>query len=404
MEKHFSPEKIPEFLYKKKEDRKNYEIVYMDEQITAELKTSFQKWFIEKDVLSFKNSAKKKYISLVLFALTPEKNITYKKLWESLCSIIDEAGKKNETPCIFIENKAPGLVVSSDSIEDAKKEASKISSRFKHKHKKEVLCGIGYYPCLEYKIQDIVDNAMLSLVHASMLKTDKTAVFNATSLNIRSDEFFQKKDIDRAVEELKLALLMDSKDANVLNSLGVCFAMKKDFDESIRFFTMASKYSGNDFIMPLYNIGLIHYLKNEKEEAAKIFSKAIKEDSTHYEIPFYLGKTEFDSGNYEKALKYFLMAEDLNPDSPAVLNYIGNIFLIKNNYNKSYNAYKKSLKYLPDNPYALSAIGYIYFIKGENKEIAEAFLRESLAFEPENPLFKERLDLVLGKKIFKKAQ
>ncbi len=404
MEKHFSPEKIPEFLYKKKEEVKNYEIVYMDEKIAEELKISFSNWFTEKDITSFKNFAKKKYISLVLFAMSPEENINYKKLWESLSKIIDEAGKKTKSPCIFAENKTLGFVVSSDSIEDAKKEAFQISSNFKQIHKKELLCGISYYPCLEYKIQDIVDNGMLALVHASMLKEDKTAVFNATSLNIRSDEFFNKKDIDRALAELKLALMLDDKDANVLNSLGVCLAIKKEFDESIRFFKLASKVSNDDFVMPLYNTGLIHYLKNEKDKAAKIFAEAIKKDSNHYEIPFYLGKTEFDSGRHEKALKYFQMAKSIKPNSPAVLNYIGNIFLIKNNYDKSYNAYKKALKYMPENPSALSAIGYIYYIKGENKEIAEAFLKESLEFEPDNTLFRERLEIVMGKKIFKKAQ
>lgn len=407
MEEHFSPEKIPEFLYHEKESQQRHSIVYTEALLADNLRKKYTTWFSASDISPFAGYASDAELNLVLFALVPDKENDYENLFETLCSLINAKGKQTENPCFFINEKAPGILMSPSESDDPQKTASDILDKFETETGHQAICGISYYPCLDYSHTDIIQNGFKALVHASMLENKKLAVFDSVSLNISSDEYFQKKDIDNAVKELEKGLLLNEKDENILNSLGVCFAVKKDFEKSLQYFEMAENQSDSDFIMPLYNKGLINYLNNDPEKAKKIFLQAFEKCKDFYEIPFYLGKTEYDLENRDKALEYFLKAEEINPESAAVLNYIGEIYLKNKDIEKAYTAYKKSLKVMPENPYALSAIGYIYFIKGENTEIAKTFIEQSLEMDPKNKLFKERLNLLVSdedSKDLKKAQ
>jgi tetratricopeptide (TPR) repeat protein len=394
MENHFNADNIPEFLYPVKEGEKNHRIIYTDKIIADILKKRFPSFFYAEDITEFAHFASDECLGLILFALAPfEKDLNTLELFDSLCSIIEKTGKKTENPCVFIKNKAPGILINTNSIHDLKKTAFEIKEEFKKETEKEAIAGISFHPCIDYRFKDLSENCLKALVHASMIES-KTAVFDSVSLNVSSDDFFQKKDIENAVRELEKGLLMNKKDYNILNSLGVCAAAQKDFEKSLSYFEKAYEASRSSFIMPLYNQGLIHYLQGKTEEAENIFLKAFRSSYNFYEIPFYLGKIEFDRKNYKKALEYFLKAESVKPESAVVLNYIGEIYLMDNDLDKAYHAYKKSLKFHPDNPYALSAIGYIYYMKGENREISKTFIKESLEMEPDNPLFKKRFELV----------
>jgi|GEM_PF-6524120 tetratricopeptide (TPR) repeat protein len=407
MEEHFSPEKIPEFLYHEKENQQRHSIVYTEAFLADKLKKIYTTWFSASDISPFAGYASDAELKLILFALVPDKENDYENLFETLCSLVHAKGKQTENPCFFINEKAPGLLMGSSESENSEKTASDILDKFEAETGHQAICGISYYPCLDYTHTDIIQNGFKALIHASMLENKKLAVFDSVSLNISSDEYFQKKDIDNAVKELEKGLLLNEKDENILNSLGVCFAVKKDFDKSLKYFEMADQHSDAGFIMPLYNKGLINYLNNDTEKAKTIFLQAFEKCKDFYEIPFYLGKTEYDLKNTEKALEYFLKAEKIKPESAAVLNYIGEIYLKNKDIEKAYTEYKKSLKIMPENPYALSAIGYIYFIKGENTEIAKTFMEQSLEMDPENKLFKERLNLLVSdenKEDLKKAQ
>ncbi|MDY0131206.1 MAG: tetratricopeptide repeat protein [Desulforegulaceae bacterium] len=398
MEKHFNPDKIPDFLYPAKEGEKNHKIIYSDQIIAEILKKRFSAFFHTNNITEIAHFASDESLGLILFALAPfEKDLNTLELFDSLCTIIEKFGKKTKNPCVFMNNKVPGILINTNSIVFLKKTASEIKSSFKKETEMEAIAGISYHPCINYRQKHLSENCLKALVHASMLE-EKTAVFDSVSLNISSDDFFQKKEIDNSIKELEKGLLLNKKDYNILNSLGVCFAAKKDFEKSLLYFEKAYSASGNNFIMPLYNQGLIHYLQGKLKTAEKFFLDAISLSETFYEIPFYLGKIEFDKKNYTKALKYLLKAESIRPGSAVVLNYLGETYLLDNDLENSFLAYKKSLKSHPDNPYALSALGYIYYLKGENREISKTFIKESLKMEPDNPLFKKRLELVSKEK------
>lgn len=403
MERHFRPDSIPEFLYPAKESEKNHNIKYMDRILIEELKIKYSDWFdIEDEISDFADSAGSSDLRLITFALVPLKKTGYSAHWNSLLSIIDKKGKESGNPCFFINKQVPGILLEGSSVENIKELGqsvlNKFEDEFKTDSKSQAICGISYLPCLEYTPDNLISNSMKALVHASMLPQDKIAVFDSVSLNVSSDEFFQKKDIDNAIKELELAISLNDKDTNSLNSLGVCFAVKKDFEKAAYYFEKATNQT-HDFIMPMYNLGLVYYLNNKKENAKEIFLRTLEKSREHFEIPFYLGKIEYDLGNFEKALELFLNAEKIRPGNAAILNFIGSIHMKQENLDQAFLYYKRALKIFPQNAYALSAIGFIYFKKGENPEIAEAFMKQSTEIEPANTLFRERLNLILkGKK------
>lgn len=397
MENHFSADKIPEFLYPAKENEKSHKIIYTDNVIADILKKRFPDFFYTDDISDFADFASDESLGLILFAIEPfEKDLNTLELFNTLCKIIQETGKKTENPCIFIKNMAPGILLNTNYLDYLKETATQIKKNFRKETQKEAIAGISYHPCINYTHKNLSENGLKALVHASMID-EKIAVFDSVTLNVSSDDFFQKKDIENAIKELEKGILINSTDFNILNSLGVCYAAKKDFEKSLLYFEKAYEVSDKKFIMPLYNQGLINYLQNNISNAEKIFLNALEFSENFYEIPFYLGKIQFDQKKYKKALEYFLKAEAAKPESATVLNYIGEIYLLENDLENAYLAYKKSLKFLPDNPYALSAIGFIYYMKGENREISKTFIKESLEMEPDNPLFKKRFELVSKK-------
>lgn len=398
MEDNFSPELFPEFLYFEKEETSSHKMAYLDKIFINGLREKFPDWFhVDQDISEYAELAGSENLSLILFSFSPKKGASRTKLWNELMEITDLKAKESENPCFFINEKTIGLLVNSKKIETAEKLCFEIAKDFYSKTGNPAISGISYLPCLEYSHSDLVANGLKALVHASMLENEKHAVFNSISLNVSSDDFFKKNDMENAVNELKLARRLDKEDTNVLNSLGVCHAVKKEYDQAAKYFKESSEKSP-DSSMPTYNLGLIHYFNDEKEKARKILEKAFNEGSKYFGIPFYLGIIELDLENNEKAMDYFLSANRLKPDNPAVLNHIGAIFLNEENYDKAYENYKKALSIFPQNAHALSALGFIYHKRGENPEIAEAFMKQSTEIEPLNPLFRQRLNLVLKDK------
>ena len=68
-----------------------------------------------------------------------------------------------------------------------------------------VTVGIAVYPCIDFARSQIVENAWKALHHATFFGPDAAAVFDAVSLNISGDWYYQKGDIPGAIREFKAA-------------------------------------------------------------------------------------------------------------------------------------------------------------------------------------------------------
>ncbi|MEN8142968.1 MAG: hypothetical protein ABFQ82_05155, partial [Thermodesulfobacteriota bacterium] len=86
---------------------------------------------------------------------------------------------------------------------------------------KSFSAGLAAFPCNGFKRSAVVLNARKALQHTSFFGPGSITPFDAVSLNISGDVYYNEGDMNGAVREYLLGLELDGASVNLLNSLGV---------------------------------------------------------------------------------------------------------------------------------------------------------------------------------------
>jgi tetratricopeptide (TPR) repeat protein len=105
---------------------------------------------------------------------------------------------------------------------------------------------------------------------------------------------------------------------------------------------------------------------DENKLAIDALLKAYKIDDTNYDITYHLAFAYFLEAEYDKALKFFDEAIEINPDNRDAYYYKAIVLMRKNKLSKAL----KCFKLLPNDHYALYQQGLIYLHKNEKKKAA----------------------------------
>jgi tetratricopeptide (TPR) repeat protein len=263
--------------------------------------------------------------------------------------------------------------------------------------------GIAAYPTITFKKNQILDNAKKALDHASFFGPKSLVAFDSVSLNISGDKYYQNGDLDSAMEEFRLALMLDENNVNVHNSLGVCYGIKHQLDNALASFKTAIRLDPKD-IMPVYNAGYVHFLKQEFSDALECFLNAGRIDGTVFELAIQTGRVYLELNQPGPAKKYLETAAKLNPKSAAAFRLLGESCAIQDLLSDATAAYKSCLKLNPDDCAAQSSLGYLYEMQEKNSDIALMFCIQATENDPDNGLYLHRLGrLYLNRKRFHEA-
>ena len=270
----------------------------------------------------------------------------------------------------------------------------KLAKKFKRilaeKRDETVTIGIASYPALNYKKDQVLENARKAFDHAQFFGPDSTVSFDAVSLNISGDKLYDKGDIKGAIEEFKMALLLDPSNVNVHNSLGVCHGVLGDYKKALKEFKSAISIDPDD-IMALHNAGLACTLAGNNDKALEYFLQADRIDKDVFEVAFQTGKLYLENKQPDKGITYFEKAIKINPESGAAFSSMGDCFTSLSMVDKAVSAYKKAIKLNASDADSLSALGFLFDAQGENPDISILFCRQSVEISPENGLFRYRL-------------
>lgn len=256
--------------------------------------------------------------------------------------------------------------------------------------------GIAGYPQANFSRDRMIENARKALEHAAISGPGKIAVFDAISLNISGDRFYEDGHIHKAIEEFKTALLLDPSNVNIHNSLGVCYSVLGAHKSALEEFETAIQIAPNE-VMAHYNAGLVTLLMEDTEKALAHFSDAAKTGEDVFEVSFQLGKLYLKSGKPENAKKFLEKATTIKSDSILTWRYLGECCAALSLTEEAIRAYKKAIKLNPSDAESLSALGELFVLQGENPDIAIAFCRHSVEIAPDNGLFRHRLGLAYFK-------
>jgi tetratricopeptide (TPR) repeat protein len=253
-----------------------------------------------------------------------------------------------------------------------------------------VSIGVCAFPCIDSDHSTCFHNACKALDHAAFYGPGSVVAFDAVSLNISGDHYFQAGCLDEAVAEYRAALRLDPANANVHNSLGGCLAQKEDPEGARAAFETALEIDPRD-AMAHYNIGVIHLREAQPEQALIRFKQAYALDSETFEIPFQIGRLLVEQQSHSEAKPYLEAAVRLRADCAAAHSLMGRCLAALGQTREAIMACKKAVKLNPFDAAALSELGLLYDNKGENPDICITFCRQSVALCPDNSLYRMRL-------------
>jgi tetratricopeptide (TPR) repeat protein len=268
--------------------------------------------------------------------------------------------------------------------------ADKIKNRLSELRNETVSIGIASFPTINFNKDQIIDNARKALDHAVFFGSDSTVLFDSVSLNISGDTLYQKGDIHGAIKEFNAALMLDSSNVNVHNSLGVCYGVLGDYEKALEEFEEAIRLDPEE-AMALYNAGLVNMLTDNSDKALEYFFAADRKESNIFDVAFQTGRLYLKMGKPEQGKKSLEKAIKLNPESGLALRYLGECCAAMNLTDEAVSIYKKVLRQNPNDAESLSALGYLFDLQGENPEITTIFCQQSVDIAPENGLFRYRL-------------
>jgi len=264
-----------------------------------------------------------------------------------------------------------------------------------------IAAGIALFPFGNFKKSETVLNCRKALLHGELLGQGMITLFDALSLNVSGDIFYGEGDIPRAIKEYKQGLLINPHDVNLLNSLGVSYAMMNRHRAAVDCFLQALTVNGNDF-MAWYNLGLERKLQGDIISAVESFEHALQchgeeeQDTANArkELPLQLGKLYCQTGRYQEALDILLPwhgAEDDNPGAGRALRYLGESFHGVGRAREAMSWLQRAIRFDEFDADALSLLGAIYLENNEGDQIALKLCEKSVELNQTSPLFYLRL-------------
>ncbi|MFO8085270.1 MAG: tetratricopeptide repeat protein [Desulfobacterales bacterium] len=312
----------------------------------------------------------------------------------SLMNIIDLACKSHSGFWgIYGGNRIACFVQTKTCPDAALHLAEKIHKQLESLGDETVSIGIAGYPQLSFKKEDIIENAGKALEHAHFLGQSSTVRFDAVSLNISGDKLYHQGHIEEAVSDFEQALLIDPKNVNVINSLGVCFGVKGEHQMAIDMFEKAMRIAPDDVMAP-YNAGLAYLMNGDQDKALQFFLKAYALDQNQFEVVIQLGRLYLETKEPEKARDYLENAVAIDAKSGSAQRFLGECYSELNFYDKAVESYSKAIKLNANDAYSLSALACLYAHQGVNRDIAIVFGKQSVDLSPSTALFRQRLGKV----------
>ncbi len=289
-----------------------------------------------------------------------------------------------------------GCVVPEMDAASASTVARQLQDELARQVTETVSIGVSEFPLLDFDRSRSLTNACKALDHAAFFGPGSVVIFDAVSLNISGDQYYQAGEMDAAMTEYQAALRLDPHNVNVHNSLGVCLAKQDDPDGAQHSFQAALQIDPKE-TMAIYNLGLIQLLKQAPQKALENFKTAYALDRKTFDIPFQIGKLLTEQKQWRAAKPYLESAIALRNDHGPAYCLLGHCWSALDRASEALATYKKAVRLNPNDAAALSALGVLYDDKGENPDICITFCRQSVILAPENGLFRQRLGALYQK-------
>ncbi len=269
---------------------------------------------------------------------------------------------------------------------------------------KRFLVGIGAYPFADFSKSEVLCNCRKAVLHASFYGSGGVAVFDAISLNISGDVYYQEGDLANAIREYKKGLICEENNINLLNSLGVAYAMMEKHRPAHQCFNKVLTIDSDNF-MALYNLGFGEKYLGMNESAILRFERALavghqddEKGVVQKDIQLQLGKLYCLTDEYQRAIDILLpWYEEKKPSKKAgyACRFLGKSFHGLKDNTQAMVWLQRALQFDGFDAESMGLLGEIYLEQGEGDEIALSLCEKSVEIDPIDLHLKLRFGKVL---------
>jgi predicted TPR repeat methyltransferase len=142
--------------------------------------------------------------------------------------------------------------------------------------------------------------------------------------------------------------------------------------------------SANDYeqSQKYFKKGLGKHKERNFAAAEDFYKRALRHDPMHLDANYLLGTLYAEQRELAKALKFLLLAAEINPRSHMIQNNLGNIYQLSKQFEKAIACYRRALEIEPNMPEVQNNLGNIYKNSRQFAEAEECY-RRVLFFRPD---------------------
>ena len=218
--------------------------------------------------------------------------------------------------------------------------------------------------------------SLLALLHAHLLGRGSMAVFDHVSLNVQGDLLVSWGDITGACAAYRKGLRLSPDDMNLLNSLGVCLADLRRFNEAKNCFQHVLAHSPDNF-MALYNLSGINLDTGHPEDAESQARKAYAMDPDNPATLLRLASCWMKQKRFHKTFD-LLWPEVSRQSSPpfSLLRICGQAALETGNWQKAKETLGHCLNLKKNDCLCLALLAKGYCLFEQDRETASRFMEK----------------------------
>ncbi|MBN2809743.1 MAG: tetratricopeptide repeat protein [Deltaproteobacteria bacterium] len=190
-------------------------------------------------------------------------------------------------------------------------------------------------------------------VKDGLLKINDAGIADKRTLYLGALLALIEQNQEKAVLDLKDALVLDPDYGEAHNTLGTVYLQQKQFAAAETEFLEAA---GNPHYQTpekaYHNLGNLYQLQNQQDQAASCYLKALELQPNYFPSHYELSQLYAASGKLELAAQESEKARQLSPEHPGVWLQIGKIEAARNNPDAAAAAFKEVMKLQPEGFFA----------------------------------------------------
>jgi tetratricopeptide (TPR) repeat protein len=136
---------------------------------------------------------------------------------------------------------------------------------------------------------------------------------------------------------------------------------------------------------PLVNLARAHSLLGDTEKGIKYYQEALLKEPFIFAANYNLGDLYIEKGLVADAIRHFILASRIRPETHETFARLGEIYLSKKDYKLAYLYFKHAVELNPRFSLGFKNLGVLNFYHLNNPNQGIIYFSRSLTLDPDQP-------------------